>query len=113
MRYRGVPYAYAGMTSRGMDCSGLVARVLLNHGIRAPHNAASLYGLGIPVPLEKLRSGDLVFFHTTGRGISHVGIYIGNNEFVHASSGSGVVMTSRLDEGYYQARYVGARRLAR
>jgi len=113
LRYRGVPYQYAGTSSRGMDCSGLVSRVLMTHGIRAPHNAASLYKLGTPVQKANLQAGDLVFFNTRGRGISHVGIYIGKGEFVHASSGSGRVTTSQLTEGYYQLRYVGARRLTK
>ncbi len=111
MKYRGVPYRYAGMTARGLDCSGLVARVLQTHGIRAPHHAASLYKLGVAVSREDLRSGDLVFFNTRGNGISHVGIYTGKGQFVHASSGGGRVMVSKLTEGYYQRRYVGARRL--
>jgi cell wall-associated NlpC family hydrolase len=99
------------MSDRGMDCSGLVARVLKAHGIKAPHNAASLYHLGVPVPSGKLRPGDLVFFHTTRRGISHVGIYMGKGQFVHASSGGGCVEVDRMDEGYYHRRFVGARRL--
>ena len=111
MAYRGVPYRYAGMSSRGMDCSGMVARVLKVHGVKAPHNAAAMYRLGVPVPRGKLRSGDLVFFHTTRRGISHVGIFIGNGEFVHASSGGGCVEVDRLDQGYYYQRFVGARRI--
>lgn len=111
LQYRGVPYRYAGMTSRGMDCSGLVARVLLAHGIRAPHNSAALYRLGQAVSREDLRPGDLVFFNTTGKGISHVGIYVGDGEFVHASSGKGEVRTDTLESGYYAKRYVGARRI--
>ncbi len=109
--YRGVPYRYAGMTTRGMDCSGLVARVLLTHGIRAPHSSRELYKLGVAVPKDQLRAGDLVFFHTRGRGISHVGIYMGDGKFVHASSSGGKVETDRLDTGYYHRRYVGARRV--
>jgi len=112
LRYRGVPYRYAGMTTRGMDCSGLVARVLAVHGIPAPHSSRELYKLGVAVPRDQLRAGDLVFFHTRGRGISHVGIYMGDGEFVHASSSGGKVETDRLDTGYYQRRYVGARRVS-
>lgn len=111
LKYRGVPYRYAGMTSRGMDCSGLVARVLQTHGIKAPHNAAALYGLGVAVARKDLRAGDLVFFHTTRRGISHVGIYMGDGKFVHASSSGGRVQVDRMDKGYYHQRFVGARRL--
>jgi cell wall-associated NlpC family hydrolase len=111
MEYRGVPYRYAGMSTRGMDCSGLVARVLLTHGIKAPHNAAAMYKLGTAVSRGQLRSGDLVFFHTTRPGISHVGIYLGDGKFVHASSAGGRVQVDRLDQGYYHQRFVGARRL--
>ncbi len=111
LQYRGVPYRWAGMTTRGMDCSGLVARVLISHGIKAPHNSRQLYRLGVPVSRDRLQPGDLVFFNTTGRGISHVGIYIGDQKFVHASSGGGKVRVDRLDAGYYHRRYVGARRV--
>jgi peptidoglycan endopeptidase LytE len=111
LQYRGVPYRYAGMTTRGMDCSGLVARVLGLHGIEAPHNSRAQYELGRPVPVDELQAGDLVFFHTTRPGISHVGIYIGDSQFIHASSGGGRVRIDRLDRGYYQSRLVGARRV--
>jgi len=111
LRYRGVPYRYAGMTTRGMDCSGLVARVLITHGIKAPHSSRELYQLGRAVPRDQLQSGDLVFFRTRGRGISHVGIYMGDGKFIHASSSGGKVEVDRLDVGYYQRRYVGARRV--
>jgi len=111
LRYRGVPYRYAGMSSRGMDCSGLVARVLQAHGIRAPHNSRALFQLGKPVSRGELKADDLVFFSTRGRGISHVGIYLGGGKFVHASSGGGRVQVSSLDSGYYAKRFVGARRL--
>jgi len=112
LSYRGVRYRYAGTTTRGMDCSGLVSRVLNTHGIAAPHNSRALYRLGKSVARDKLRSGDLIFFHTRGRGISHVGIYIGDGKFVHASSARGRVRVDRLDDGYYARRYVGARRVS-
>lgn len=111
MRYQGVRYRYGGLTTRGIDCSGLVVRVLRAHGIEAPHNSKALYRLGTPVSRDKLDPGDLVFFHTTRPGISHVGIYIGNSKFIHASSGKGRVAVSRLDQGYYRRRFVGARRI--
>lgn len=111
LQYRGVPYRWAGMSTRGMDCSGLVARVLLAHGIRAPHSSRELYRLGRPVSREELQPGDLVFFATRGRGISHVGIYLGGGKFIHASSSAGRVQVDRLDRGHYQRRFVGARRV--
>lgn len=109
--YRGVPYRYAGMSSRGMDCSGLVARVLQLHGVRAPHSSRALFQLGKPVAKKGLQPDDLVFFSTRGRGISHVGIYLGDGKFIHASSGGGRVQTDSLVDGYYAKHYVGARRL--
>lgn len=111
LKYRGVRYRYGGITTRGMDCSGLVYRVLNTHGISAPHNSRALYRLGKPVARKDLEADDLVFFRTRGRAISHVGIYIGDGKFVHASSSKGRVRVDRLDEGYYQRRYVGARRV--
>jgi len=111
LKYRGVPYRYAGMSSRGMDCSGLVARVLQAHGMRAPHNSRALFQLGKPVARAELKPDDLVFFSTRGQGVSHVGIYLGEGKFVHASSGGGSVQVSSLDSGYYARRFVGARRI--
>lgn len=111
--FKGARYRYGGMSSRGFDCSGLVARVLRAHGIRAPHNSAALYKLGKPVARSHLAAGDLVFFRTRGRGISHVGIYIGGGKFVHASTGRRRVCTDTLRTGYYAQRYVGARRLSK
>jgi len=110
MRFRGTPYRRGGLTSRGMDCSGLVVRSLLLHGINnQPHNAAALYHRGTPVTYHHLQSGDLVFFDCHGRGISHVGIYVGNNRFVHSASYEGVRVDSLT--GYYADRLVGARRI--
>ena len=110
LSYRGVRYRYAGMTSRGMDCSGLISRVLMAHGIRAPHSSRALFSLGRSVPYSELRAGDLLFFSTRRRGISHVGMYVGDGKFVHSSTGRGVVISS-LSEGYYAKRMVGARRV--
>lgn len=112
LAYRGVRYRYGGMSSRGFDCSGFVTRVLLTQGLRLPHNAAALFKFGKPVAKAGLRPGDLVFFKTVSRrGISHVGIYLGNNQFIHASSGRGSVRTDTLASGYYARRYAGARRI--
>jgi cell wall-associated NlpC family hydrolase len=99
------------MTTRGMDCSGLVARVLAMHGINAPHSSRALYKLGRAVSRTELQPGDLVFFNTNGRSISHVGLYVGEGEFIHASSGRGRVRVDTLEKGYYHRRYVGARRV--
>ncbi len=109
--YSGVRYRWAGMTSRGMDCSGLIARVLKTNGIRAPHRAADLFQLGQPVRFPDLQPGDLLFFKTSRRGISHVGMYVGDHQFIHASSGAGRVVTTSIYDPYYSKRLKGARRL--
>jgi len=82
-------------------------------GLQLPHNAAQIGKLGEPVASEDLKPGDLVFFNTLGRPSSHVGLYIGNNEFVHAGSRGKPreVRINRLDETYFARRYEGARRL--
>ena len=76
----GVPYVYGGASPGGFDCSGLVMWVYGRLGVPLPHNAAALYGTGLPVPASHLRPGDLVFFH----GLGHVGIYIGHGRMIHA-----------------------------
>lgn len=112
LTYRGVRYRYGGMSSRGVDCSGLVARVMQLHGIELPHNAAALFERGRHVARDQLAAGDLVFFRTTSsRRISHVGIYLGDGKFLHASSARGRVRTDSLESGYYARKYAGARRI--
>lgn len=111
----GTRYRYGGSTSRGTDCSGLVIRtmsVALQKN-DLPRTAAALYKQGISVNKADLMPGDLVFFSGTRGsrgGITHVGIYSGNNNFIHASSSKGVIETS-LSTEYYAVRYRGARRV--
>jgi hypothetical protein len=111
LMYRGVPYRWAGMSSRGMDCSGLVSRVLQAHGIRAPHQSGLLFRMGTPVGLNELQAGDLLFFRTRRRGIGHVGMYLGNGKFIHASSGAGRVVITPISDAHFMSIYVGARRI--
>ena len=113
LSYRGVRYRRGGLSSRGMDCSGLIMRVLLDHGIRVPHSAARLYHYGKPVSKQNLLPGDLVFFWGNGRAIDHVAMYIGEGKIVHAASGRHAVVISSLSEKYYASHYVGARRLSK
>ena len=111
LSYRGVRYAHGGLSSRGLDCSGLIARVLLDHGLRVPHSSAQLYQMGKPVRKQDLRPGDLVFFNSQERPIDHVAMYIGSGKIVHAAHHRGAVVTDRLDQKYYLKHYIGARRL--
>ncbi|MGH2362057.1 MAG: NlpC/P60 family protein, partial [bacterium] len=110
MRHMGVRYRWGGMSPRGFDCSGLIGYVMRSVGVRLPRTAAELYVSGRPVSTSELRVGDIVFFETTRPGPSHAGIYIGNDQFIHASSGFGRVTVTSMDYPYYRPRYLGARR---
>ncbi len=111
-KFLGVPYVFGGSTPRGFDCSGFVQYVYRLNGIKTPRMAHHQYYAGTPIPKSQLRPGDLVFFETYTKGISHVGIYIGNGKFIHASS-SGHVKISSLNQPYYKSRYRGAARYYR
>lgn len=111
MKYMGVPYVWGGTSPRGFDCSGLVYYVYKECGYTINRTAASIYDNGTYVEKEKLQVGDAICFSSYSSSIGHVGIYIGDGQFIHASSGSGRVIISGLDENYYSRRYVGARRI--
>lgn len=111
LTFLGTPYSRGGISSRGMDCSGLVYRVMRDMGRNVPHNSSALFNTGIPVSKSQLKKGDLLFFKTTSARIGHVGIYTSNGRFVHASSGAGRVVVTPLSDQYYTNRYVGARRI--
>ena len=107
-RYLGVPYRWGGSSpTTGFDCSGFVMFLYRQVGVSLPHNAAMQYRHGRAVSRGSLRRGDIVFFN----GLGHDGIYLGGGRFIHASSSGDVVKISRLSEGWYSSRYVGARRL--
>lgn len=111
LSYKGVKYRFGGATPTGFDCSGFVMYVFNKHGIKLPRTADIQFTVGKPIKNKKeLKPGDLVFFETYEKGASHVGIYQGNDKFVHASSSRGVTL-SGLSEEYYAKRYLGARRV--
>jgi cell wall-associated NlpC family hydrolase len=105
MSLQGVPYVFGGTSPGGFDCSGFVQYVFRNAGLNLPRMADEQYYAVNKVPVP--REGDLVFFTTYTSGVSHVGVYIGNDNFVHASSSRGITVSS-LKEDYWSARYVGA-----
>jgi len=109
----GVPYVWGGTTTRGFDCSGFVQYVYRQHGITLNRTANSQMSNGYSVSASNLIPGDLVFFHGTyaTSGASHVGIYIGNGQFIHSSSGKSGVVISDLWSNYYSNHYYGARRI--
>ena len=107
------PYRSGG-TSRasGFDCSGFVQYVFRNSvGLPLPRTSAEMSHLGTAINTDQLRPGDLVFFNTLHNSFSHVGIYVGENRFVHAPSSGRAIMLSNLNEKYWHARYDGARHI--
>jgi peptidoglycan DL-endopeptidase LytE len=110
-RYLGVTYVFGGTTPSGLDCSGLVYLVYQELGVQLPRTSRLQYQVGEVVSREDLREGDLVFFDTTGQGVSHVGIYLEDGDFINAASNPGKVMISNLSESYWDKRYLGARRV--
>ncbi|MCH7548898.1 MAG: C40 family peptidase [Candidatus Krumholzibacteriota bacterium] len=110
--FLGAPYRYGGTSVKGLDCSGLVYTVFRDFGIAVPRTSRDQSGFGTKIARGNLQAGDLVFFHT-GRGsrVTHVGIYAGRGEFIHASTRSRRVKFDRLDNKYFRNRYVSARRV--
>lgn len=111
MLYLGTPYVWGGTTKKGFDCSGFVQYVFKECGYTVDRTAADIYKNGTYVEKANLEIGDAICFSSHTESIGHVGIYIGNGQFIHASSGSGAVIISDLSEDYYTARYVGSRHI--
>ncbi|WP_075982991.1 C40 family peptidase [Bacillus massilinigeriensis] len=105
----GVRYKTGGFSPAGFDCSGLVGYSFKKAGKSIPRTASAIFHTGKKVSKKNLRTGDLVFFNTNGVSVSHVGIYIGKNKFVHSAS-NGVRIDS-LSHVYWKPRYVGAKRI--
>lgn len=114
LQYLGCPYVYGGSSPSGFDCSGFVRYVLSQMGISVNRTATAQLSNGTPVSRSELQPGDLVFFSNTGSTTkaSHVGIYIGNNQFIHASTPSTGVIIDSLSNSYHSSIYMCARRVA-
>lgn len=112
MGFLGAPYRFGGSTVRGLDCSAFVKKMYAFFNINLPRTAREQAGVGKRIARSELEVGDLVFFNTSRRAFGHVGIYIGNNEFVHAAAGnSRAVKVDTLTKPYYDKHFVKAVRL--
>ena len=109
-QFTGVPYVSGGSSPSGFDCSGFTSYVYRHFGVSLPRTASGQATVGVTVSKNELLPGDLVFFNTYG-GISHVGIYVGGGDFIHATVPGDVVRTSSLDSAYYTRTYVTAKRI--
>jgi len=108
--FLGVPYVYGGSSPKGFDCSGFTSYVYKHFNVSLPHSSASQYTRVTKVSRDNLQPGDLVFFASSAGGskINHVGIYVGNGNFIHAPRPGKVVCYDSLYSSYYSSHYVGA-----
>ena len=114
LSFVGYPYVYGGSSPKGFDCSGFTSYIYKQFGYSINRTASNQMDNGTSVSMSELQPGDLVFFKKSGSGskrASHVGIYIGGGEFVHASTSTVGVIVSGMDEAYYTSGFVGGRRL--
>lgn len=112
LQLRDIRYRRGGrMPATGFDCSGFVHYVFANVlGLDLPGDSASQFSSGERIARAELQAGDLVFFHMHGKRVSHVGIYLGEGQFIHAPTTGQRVKVSSLAEGYWSQRFAGARR---
>jgi cell wall-associated NlpC family hydrolase len=111
MAMMGTPYRYGGATPSGFDCSGLVVYSYKKAGVSVPRTSGEQYHKAQPVPVNAARPGDLVFFGTD-RIVSHVGIYLGEDEFIHAPEAGQNVKISSIRDDWYRAHFAGIGRIA-
>jgi cell wall-associated NlpC family hydrolase len=110
-KYLGTPYRYGGNTPSGFDCSGFTSYVYDRAGYNLPRATTAQYGKLNPVRVPEV--GDLVFFRTSGNRVSHVGIYVGNYQFIHAPSSGKTVGYADIRNSYWKPRYAGSRTIFR
>ena len=111
--FLGTRYRFGGSSRRGIDCSSFVQQVFREMEVSLPRTAREQFEIGHEVPPSDLQKGDLIFFRTYAPFPSHVGIYLGNNRMIHASSRDRRVVISPLNTPYYRARFIGAKRIAK
>lgn len=109
-RFIGTRYRWGATGPSAFDCSGFLQYVYQRTGVSLPRTTYAMYQAGRPVPSGELQAGDIVFFTTYRPGPSHAGIYLGDGQFIHSSSGYGSVTITPLSKEYYKKRYLGARR---
>jgi cell wall-associated NlpC family hydrolase len=108
---KGKPYRYGGVTPKGFDCSGFVHYTYGKAGLSIPRTTGEQYRMAQRLSLDEARPGDLLFFRINSRKLRHVGLYVGNGRFIHASTSRKQVAEASLDEPYWRKRLLGAGRI--